>query len=120
MDPVHRAPQAEGSPLRCPTLVDHFVGLFADEAVHADKWGNFTLKEFYTAYEQLRQTRGWPGFSNWDLGKAVRRLMAGPLYLKRVSKSIPRENGNNDGDRGFAIHLPADVAFAEEENVTAA
>jgi hypothetical protein len=103
-----------------PVAADPFVGLFLCEAVVPSKGSNFTLKEFYAAYDQLRQIRGWPPFSDWDLGKATRRLLAGPPYLKRVSKSIPRNNGNNDGYRGFAIHLPATLSTPEEASVAAA
>ena len=36
-----------------PPMVDQFVGLFADEAIRAEKRANFTFHEFYLAYEQL-------------------------------------------------------------------
>jgi hypothetical protein len=98
-------------------LVDHFVALFADEAISEEKRANFTFHEFYIAYEQLRQLRGWPSFSPWDLGKAMRRFMAAPPRHKRISKSLARDNGNNDGFRGFAIHLPGEALSTGHNSV---
>lgn len=89
-----------------PVPADPFLAEFLGEAVVPQKGASFTLGELYGAYDRLRAVRGWPSFSRWDLGKSLRRLMAEPPYLKRISKSVHRENGSNDGYRGFAIRLP--------------
>jgi hypothetical protein len=46
--------------------------------------------------------------------------MAAPPFLKRVSKSIARANGHNDGYRGFGIRLPQDPGSHQSDEVNVA